>query len=130
MKKKIHFFIKIALFLFASLTVSKSYAQCTSPAGVAGQMQWYPLTSQVRYCNGTSWFAMDNTVIGPTCSGLGKIQFVSSEILWCNGSNWVRTAPAINHGVCVPGDAGKFYYATVGNYYWFCNGSNWRRMAP
>lgn len=105
-------------------------ADCASPVGVAGQLQWIAASSAVKYCNGSSWVTMNNTATATACSSAGQIQYVSSEIMFCNGSVWVKTAPTTNHGTCTAATAGKFYYDTGGTYYWFCNGANWRRMGP
>lgn len=112
------------------LFTSKSSAACSSPSGTAGQLQYVSGFGQVRYCNGTSWIALDNTATATGCSTLGAVSFVSGEIMWCNGSVWVKSAPTTNYGACAGSDSGKFYYDTGGTYYWFCNGSNWRRMGP
>ncbi|MFS4459370.1 hypothetical protein [Bdellovibrio sp. HCB2-146] len=105
-------------------------AACASPVGNAGQLQWIAASGAVKYCNGTTWVTMNNTNTGLTCSVAGVVQYVSSEIMFCNGTNWYRTAPVVNHGACAATLAGKFYYDSVGTYYWFCNGANWRRMGP
>lgn len=119
-------FFALVLTLFYS---AKAFAACTSPAGVAGQMQYISGVSQVQFCNGTSWQAMNNTTTATACTPAGKIQYVSSEVMWCNGSVWVKTAPSTDYGACAAGIAGKFYY-DGGSWYWFCNGANWRRMGP
>lgn len=119
-----------ALVLGLGLSPLRAAADCASPVGVEGQMQWIAASSVVRYCNGTSWVSMANIATGTACSSAGAVQFVSSEIMFCNGSVWVKTSPATNHGACASTAAGRFYYDTTGNYYWFCSGTNWRRMAP
>lgn len=120
--------ITILLMVIGVVHIAK--ADCTSPTGVAGQMQWIAASSAVKYCNGTTWVTMNNTATATACSSAGAIQYVSSEIMFCNGSVWVKTAPATDHGTCLATAAGKFYYDPTGTYYWFCNGANWRRMGP
>lgn len=115
----------VILFLMM-LPATKSWAACTSPAGVDGQLMW--ITADVQYCAGTVWRTLNNTVSGTGCTTIGAIQFVSSQIMWCNGTNWVQTAPVLDYGACAA--AGNFYYDTGGQYYWFCTGSFWRRMGP
>lgn len=103
-------------------------ANCTSPAGIEGEMQW--IAPNMKYCNGTGWQAMNNTVTASTCSTTGQISYNSSKVQFCNGTNWVETAPTTNYGTCTAVDSGKFYYDTTGKYYWYCNATNWRRMGP
>ncbi|MFP5520603.1 MAG: hypothetical protein ACLGGX_11915 [Bdellovibrionia bacterium] len=114
--------------LIFTLFFSRELWACTSPTGVEGQMTL--ISTAMRYCNGTSWVAMNDTVIGPACGELGRVEYVSGEIVYCNGSQWVRTAPVVDQGTCSAAEGGRFYYDTSGKYYWFCNGSAWRRMGP
>ena len=119
----------VVLFVMVLLPRGAS-AACTSPTGEAGQIQWISASSAVKYCNGTSWVTLYDSVTATACSTVGSISFTSGEIMYCNGTYWVKSAPATNHGACVAGDSGKFYYDTTGGYYWFCTGSYWRRMGP
>lgn len=115
--------------LFVMLSPA-AFADCTSPAATAGALQWVTAFSQVRFCNGTSWVALNNTTTATGCSVTGAVQYVSGEIMWCNGSVWVKSAPSTDHGACAAAQAGYFYYSGSDTYYWFCNGANWRRMGP
>lgn len=40
-------------------------AACTSPAGIAGSMDYNTGTNKMVFCNGTSWIAMDGSSIVP-----------------------------------------------------------------
>lgn len=126
-KRQLTKILMLSAFFVLSFSSWDAFADCTGPAAKEGQMQW--VTSDVRYCNGTSWVTMNNGTTGATCTKAGEVRYVSGEIVYCNGANFIRTSPIVNHGACAGTDAGRFYYATVGKYYWFCNGSNWRRMA-
>jgi hypothetical protein len=126
---------KTILFFLILILAQPVYSQCTSPTASNGQMMWVSGASQVQYCRGTSWVAMNNTNTGTACSIAGAISYVSSEIVWCNGSNWMRTTGSSAEGSCSGGQAGYFYYDVGGSswygnlsYYWFCNGSAWRKM--
>ena len=107
------------------------FADCTSPTGLDGDMQWNSGSSRMQYCAGTAWqsTADVNTAVG--CSSVGKITYRSSEIDYCigNAGTWYTTAPATTYGSCAAGLAGKYYYDSTLHYYWFCNGTAWRRMA-
>lgn len=123
--------IAVAVVTFLGIGVSTNvYAACAAPVGSEGQLTWIAASLKVKYCDGTNWISMVDTATATACSKAGQIIYSSSEIMYCNGSVLIKTAPAINHGACAVGIAGKFYYDITGNYYWFCNGSNWRRMGP
>lgn len=124
-RRAVHFIC----FAFLLLAFDQASADCASPTGIAGQLQWIAASSAVKYCNGSAWVTLNSASIG-TCSTVGQISYVSSELVYCNGTNWLRTAPTTNYGACAAGSAGYFYYDSGGTYYWYCNGSNWRRMGP
>ena len=105
-----------------------AFAACTTPTGSDGELVYSAGT--LRYCNATSWVTVNSANTGATCTTAGEITYRTSEIQYCNGTNWLRTAPVLDYGACVAGDAGKFYWASGDTYYWYCNGANWRRMGP
>lgn len=115
--------------VFSLAFSSLAFADCTSPSAVEGQMTL--VSNEMKYCDGTAWVTMNNQNTGSGCSGsVGTVRYNGGNIQYCNGSTntWWRTAPTTNFGTCAASDAGRFYYNTGVNYYWFCNGANWRKM--
>lgn len=37
------------------LSISAAHADCTSPAAIAGAMEYFTATAELKYCNGTNW---------------------------------------------------------------------------
>lgn len=76
----------IVIFL-GLMSTSCLWADCTSPAGVIGQMQY--ISGSIKICDGSTW-NNSISVIGASCSGTtaGTIQFNSGEVSFCNGTNW------------------------------------------
>ena len=54
------FILNFFLLLLIFFTAEKTIAACTSPAAVAGAREWFSAEKKYKYCNGTSWVAMQN----------------------------------------------------------------------
>lgn len=128
------FFLGFGAGVLILLSGSFARAACASPTGVDGQLLYN--AGVLQYCASTVWRTVIDTDLGTACSPAGTIKFVSSEIVYCSsGLTWQRTAPLNDPwggtwGACTAGQAGYFYYDSVGTYYWFCTGSHWSRMGP
>lgn len=108
------------LLIIGFLFSTRLFADCTSPAGVAGRLEF--ISNAYKYCNGTEWVDMTGTT-GAACSDLGKMTIVGGALSYCNGSNWISMV-GINLGaVCT--ELGKLEYSFSDSVMNVCNGTNW-----
>lgn len=77
-KNKINFF-KIFLLSGIMLLATKAFADCTSPAAVAGTREWFSADKKLKYCNGTSWVGLHH-------GGLKNVATITDPV----GNNFVN----------------------------------------
>lgn len=126
---------------FLSLSVmSAAMADCSTPAGVAGDMQFNTKRKVMQFCDGSHWQAMGqafpaaaNTGCNTPTGVAGDMFFNSTHnvVQFCNGENWInagdgRWTTAAQTGCSSPtGVAGNMFYSTSENSMQFCNGESW-----
>ncbi|MDD2774055.1 MAG: hypothetical protein PHP45_10220 [Elusimicrobiales bacterium] len=90
---------RVSVYLAAMLSCGAAFAQCGSPAGVAGQMKW--LTPAMKYCDGANWVSMSSGTPG----GLnGYVQFNNSgDFGGDSGLFWDNSAKRLGIGTTAPG---------------------------
>lgn len=108
------------LIVFFILVSAQVRADCTSPAGVAGRLEF--IGSDYKYCNGTDWISMIG-VTGASCSVLGRMVLIGGVLSYCNGSNYISMVGTNTGGGC--SDVGKLEYDSSTGRMNVCNGSNW-----
>ena len=116
--------VLLNLFFFTFNT----YADCTTPIGVAGQMQWDVGANAIIWCNGTDWKSAAVTT-GASCAGTtaGTVNYASGELRFCNGVDWV-SMKGNSSGSCGGTTAGTTNYNTGTNSMQFCDGTDWYIM--
>lgn len=114
------------IFILIFITSEAAHAVCSSPAGVAGQIQWISADSKVKYCDGTSWIDTSQST-GASCSGTtaGTIQNSSGTARYCNGTNWITMSSGTSLGASAGITAGTFTFDTGSSKLKFSNGTNW-----
>lgn len=119
------------LIFFASFfsIIQGIHADCLSPAGVAGQMQWYSAELKFKYCDGTSWKETNRDVVG-SCSGTtsGTINYLSSNLRFCDGTNWYNMNSSTTLGACAGTTTGTFIWDSSLLKMKFCDGANWKDL--
>lgn len=87
---------KIVLTLVAlavlCLSAAGAWAQCTSPPGGAGAMNYFTSTSDYRVCDGSDWVAFSSLTDVGNCATGGILQYDSSENAYkfCDGADEQR----------------------------------------
>lgn len=121
--------MKITFFfcLFIQLT-SMAYSACSSPAGVAGEVEWLTATSEVAYCDNTSWNSLNVNTTATACSTTGELKYISPSMYYCNGSVLVNTDKGSIGTTCTAAELGSFTYDTTISKMKWCDGSNWHFM--
>lgn len=115
--------IALSLVLIA-LSTSTSLADCTSPVGVAGQLQWISSATALKYCNGTAWIDTSSTVVTDcVATDAGKLTYTSSEHRYCNGTKWLSLKSTSLGTSCTA--EGKLEYDTAISKYKGCMGTTW-----
>lgn len=116
------------LFIFVAVIFSnpQAFSNCTSPAGVAGQLQWISTDSKMKYCNGTVWRDTTQSSAG-SCSGvsIGTLNYSSGNLRYCDGANWFTMNNSTTMGTCSAGEVGKYAWDAGQNRMKLCNGTNW-----
>ena len=95
--------------LFVALAPNHSYAVCSSPAGIAGEMG-YSLTGggEMEYCNDTSWTSMNAAGSDVTPTGYWKLdETTGASIADDVGSSTGTWTDAVNNSVAEETTAGK-----------------------
>lgn len=117
---------KAILILFLFLT-DNSYAACSSPSGVSGQVQY--ISSDMKYCDGTNWISMTESNLGTSCTGEdGKISWLSPNLRFCNGTNWIKMNTTTNAGSASGATAGTMRYHSGSQKMQVSNGSDWYEL--
>ena len=116
------------------LHASIVFADCTNPAGVAGEIKYgnsrggYSF-NRVEYCDGTNWHDTSWSPTNNACTQAGQITYVgaTSTLQYCNGSYFVSMkGPTL--GACTV--AGQISYNTTTNVLQYCgNDSSWRTVS-
>ena len=119
---------KIFALALAVLISQSARAACSSPAGVAGQLQWISAVSKIQWCDGTSWIDTTNAA-GGACSSPGLINYSAGVLSYCNGSNY-RSMKGPAAGSCAGTTAGTYTYNVGANKFRFCDGATWYDMTP
>ena len=121
--------IGVVLLLFGFGIPTTAGAVCSSPAGVAGQLQWITADSKVKYCNNTVWVDTTGTM-GASCAGTpaGTINYDTGSFRYCNATNWYSMKGA-SLGSCTGTTAGTSTYDTGVSKMKFCDGTSWFEMA-
>jgi hypothetical protein len=68
------YFISLTfLIILALFYTAPAFAACTSPAGVAGTLEWFSGTSEYKICDGTNWdvIELDSVSLG-ACSPIAN----------------------------------------------------------
>ncbi|MGZ9108439.1 MAG: Lcl C-terminal domain-containing protein [Micavibrio sp.] len=131
-----HIFLLPVLLLISTIALLPRSAQaaCTSPAGVAGSVQWFTTNSRHLYCDGTNWRDFSGDYWRWNSADLTEI-FYSSEV----GINTttpilpVDVAGSVRVGytsqACNAGLAGTLRYYTAQKTYQYCDGTSWKGFA-
>jgi hypothetical protein len=128
LKKNVSKFFLITLKL-AAIMLMRSFeasAQCTSPAGVGGQLRF--ASPDYVYCDGTTWKSMTVSVSGDACTKAGELGRDGTNLRFCNGTNWVSANGAATGDSCVGSREGAINWFGTSNYLRWCIDTNWRHV--
>lgn len=119
--------MKLLIFVFTILISNAVHAACSSPAGVAGQVQY--ISSDMKYCDGTNWNTMTESNLGTGCSGEGgKISWLSPNLRFCNGSTWIKMNTSTTAGSAAGTLAGTMRYHSGSQKMQVSNATNWYEL--
>jgi hypothetical protein len=81
-----------------------AHADCTGPAGVAGQIIYNTTFSVMQYCNGTNWINMGGVASNVTAAGsTGYVQFNTGNVLDAESALvWDKTNNRLGIGSASP----------------------------
>jgi hypothetical protein len=103
-------------------------ADCTSPAGITGQLQWITATGNVEWCDGANW--VDPIVTpGTSCVGetQGLVKYDSGDLRFCDGSFW-QSMKGLTMDSCIGVAAGTFQWDSARFAMKYCDGVSWYAM--
>lgn len=116
----------------ALLRSFSAFANCASPVGVAGQLQWVTTDDKMKVCNGSDWTetvaSADNSC---AFSVTGEINYTTSNGIlgYCYGGT-LFSMKGSEISSCTGSPAGSFQYDSSISTYKYCNGADnkWYRM--
>lgn len=112
--------------IFLFVIFNKQLFACTSPSGVAGQIQWIATQSKVMWCDGSNWRDPSQSAVGTCAAGeAGLITYSAGDLRYCNGSNLISMKGSVD-GAASGAVAGSFSYS--GGMYRFSDGVNLFQM--
>lgn len=122
--------IGLAFTVWVACWGSITWADCLSPAGIAGQKQWSSSNSQIEFCDGNNWISTAVVSAGTSCSTSGQIRYNSSpvDMRFCNGSEWMSMTSTLTNGSCSGTAAGTIQWNLVKSWIEWCDGFNWWPM--
>lgn len=105
------------------------FANCTSPTGISGAINWDSTNSKMRVCAGSTWTDTISTEGAACAQTNGTITYDNSNgnLSYCyNSVSYIMKGTSVNS--C--SSAGKFTYDSGISTYKYCNGidNNWYRM--
>ncbi|MCE7887908.1 MAG: LamG domain-containing protein [Alphaproteobacteria bacterium PRO2] len=91
---------KIVMVALSVFTASPAYADCTSPAAVAGAREWFPADDNYKLCNGTNWVPFSRAA-GYYDPGLANGLVGHWKLDESSGPTAVDSSPSGNDGTYV-----------------------------
>lgn len=97
-----HYVLFTSLLTLGLIYTSLAYADCTSPAAVAGTREWFSGTSEFKLCDGTNWrvFQLDSTSHG-ACSPVASREWDSTlkAYKFCDASGNYKRMDCLENGL-------------------------------
>lgn len=110
--------------------VTAVWAACSSPSGVAGEVEYFSGDSLYKFCNGTDWLDIAANATATSCSNDRAIDYnplSDNKRAFCRSGNWHTMDCTVTSDSC--STAGQVEYNTGDNMLQYCNGSVWVDMA-
>lgn len=128
MEKQRYFYL-LALISFL-LHIGESHAACTSPAGVAGEIEFFTSVERYKFCDGTKWQPIASNTTATACSNDKAINYnplSDDKLAYCKNSTWHTMNCTVTTTACT--QAGEIDYNTTTDMFQYCNGSFWVDMS-
>lgn len=116
----------LALLIFFLIFSSPSVlADCSLPAGIAGQIQWISGDSELKFCDGSNWISTKKGASLGACAETGQINYSAGDLRFCDGSDLFSMKGSVKDACAT---AGLIQWDLADSEFEFCDGSNFYSM--